>query len=117
MNTGCKDKCLAAGVWLGREQQTFRADAISPIIFAENVAGLVTEDDMKVPHSELAMHVGAAGRDILAWVLTGNYAFIVYDDGNCCSFTHGLPSEVLSPSLAKTTRQTVTPTLQGLKAG
>lgn len=106
MNAGCKDKCLAAGIWLGREQDTFRVDRVTPVLFAENVAGRIAEEEMKVPHSELAMHVGAAGRDILAWVLTGNYAFIVYDDGNCCSFTHGLPGEVLSPSLAKTTRET-----------
>lgn len=104
MEKECKDKCLSAGISLLREQQSFRAEATTPILFADNVKGLVSAEDMKVPHSELAMHVGAAGKDLLAWVVTRNYAFIVYDDEGCCEFTHGRIDEVLSPGAVKTTK-------------
>ena len=72
-----------------------------------NVAGLVKEEELTVPHSELAMQVGAAGRKVIAWALKpdGTFAQIVYDDEEgCCGFTDGLSSELLSPRLLKVTK-------------
>ena len=49
-----------------------------------------------VPHSELAMHVGAAGRFVRGFARTGeDYAHILYGDEGNPKPTHGLMSEVL----------------------
>jgi len=49
-----------------------------------------------VPHSELAMHVGAAGRFVIAYCRTGqDYAHIIFGDKDNPKLTHGLISEVL----------------------
>jgi hypothetical protein len=88
-----------------RESDSLRADRSTPVIFKENVRGLVAVDDLKVPSSELAMHVGAAGKDILAWVMSCSGVMIVYEKDGCCGITHGLHNELLSPELIKTTKQ------------
>lgn len=106
MDGECKDKCISTGIAIFRAMNSLRADRSTPVIFAENVAGLVSPESMKIPHSELAMHVGAAGKELLAWVLAPNFAYVVFDDGGCCSFTHGLASEVLSHEVIERTRET-----------
>lgn len=53
-------------------------------------------DDILVPHSELAMHVGAAGCPIYAFARTSNnYCHIIYIKDGCNKSTHGLITEVI----------------------
>lgn len=115
----CSIQCLLAGQSLGREHsvaklmddscgsgETTCKPGVSPIVHEVNVKGLVSAEDMQVPHSELAMHVGAAGKPIIAWYMkSGNYANIVYETEEGCGYTHGLPGEVLSPKLQKLTTE------------
>lgn len=102
----CKSKCISAGMDMMRQELSYKPEASSPVLFAENVLGLIPNaEDMKVPHSELAMHVKAAGKDILAWMLTRNYAYVVFDDAGCCGYTHGLPNEVLSHEIIRQTKE------------
>jgi hypothetical protein len=73
------------------------------IIFRDNLKGLVT--DWEVPHSELAIHSGAAGGDIVAIVgkmTNGNlrYATVAYKKGDKYGYVSGLPNEVMSPETA-----------------
>ncbi len=94
-------KCVSAGMTLAREQQSFRK--ATPIIFRVNLKGLVSEDDLKVPHSELAMHIGAAGRDLIAFALTGTQTGVAtYDKGECaCGFIFGREDELFKPALVE----------------
>ncbi len=86
----CRRKCVNAGITF--EGQTKGSLKMFPI----NVQGIVPEHDLIVPSSELAMHVGAAGKKLLAWSVVDNYAHIVYASEGCCDYAHGLPDEVLS---------------------
>lgn len=94
----CKRTCVNAGMAF--------ANLIKNNIpmFPINVRGLVSEDDMKIPASELAMHVGAADKDLLAWCITDNYAHIIYEKDGCCNYAHGLPDELLSHRIREITK-------------
>jgi len=103
--TECKRRCISAGMTMN--EIVGKDIRYAPTAFPINVAGLVKEVDLVVPHSELAMHVGAAGKKLLAWAIRydGRYAHIIFDDGdNCCGYTSGLPSEVLSPEVIRVTK-------------
>lgn len=111
------EPCISAGMMLQRDHWSRKAEITSPVIFPINVRGVVKAEDMKVPHSELAMHVGAAGSDILAWFLSGNGAHIVYrDEEKGCSLVSGLPNEVMSHPLIEKTREIFDPTEIRVKA-
>lgn len=99
MATEAQSKCISAGMSLFREHTSFRK--ASPILFAENLRGLVPVEDLKITHSELAHHVKAAGKDILAFALVGRGSVLVaFDDGEGkCGFTYGGDHELLSPAL------------------
>ena len=99
MATEAQETCIAAGMQLFREHDSMKK--ATRIIFPINVRGIVKADDLKIPHSELAIHVGAAGNDILAFALTGkNSGLVAYDDGQGgCAFTSGLDTELFSPGL------------------
>ena len=98
MATEAQEKCVVAGMALVRETGSFKK--ATPIIFRENLKGMITSDESKISHSELAMHVGAAGRDILAFAMTGgSSALVAYDDGEGgCGYTFGLASELFTLS-------------------
>jgi len=101
MSTEAQEKCVSAGIMLFREQDSMKQ--ATPIIYPINLRGLVNPEDLKIPHSELAMHTGAAGKDIIAFALTGKSGGIVaFDDGKGgCDFTFGLDSELFSQALLK----------------
>lgn len=101
----CLDKCISAGMSLQRDSDSYRADKSTPVIFKQNVRGIVKVDDLKVPHSELAMHVGAAGCDILAWIMTCSGVTVVYEKDGCCGIAHGLQNELMQQPLIDTTKQ------------
>ena len=101
----CPSKCISAGMSLQRDSDNYRADKSTPVIFKENVRGLVKVDDLKVPHSELAMHSGAAGCDILAWIMTCSGVTVVYEKDGCCGIAHGLHNELMQQPLIDTTKQ------------
>ena len=108
MEDNCKTKCMLAGMTFADHIFALRDEKYAPPLYPINVAGLVGETDLIVPHSELAIHVGAASKKLMAWAVRedGRYAHIVYEDGNgCCSYTHGLPTEVLSPGLLRKTKE------------
>lgn len=66
-------------------------------IWRDNVAGLATVDDFKVPYSELAMHVGAAGGAVMSWAIDGRSAWVLWSKGDGSSgWTEGLASELLT---------------------
>lgn len=98
-------KCVSAGMQLFEAQQGYRK--ATPIIFRVNLKGLVSEDDLKVPHSEAAIHVGAAGKNIIAFSLVGeSAAFVVYDDGEGrCGFTFGLEDELFHRPLVEKVKE------------
>ena len=97
--------CISAGMTLARDQQSFRK--ATPIIFRVNLQGLVSADDLKIPHSELAMHVGAAGKDLIAFSLTGTQTGVAtYDNGEgCCGFIFGREDELFKPPLVEKINQ------------
>jgi hypothetical protein len=100
----CKANCVLAGITFGHSPVAYLRSA--PTIIPENVAGLVKEDELMVPHSELAIHTGAAGKKLIAWALRvdSGWAQIAYDDEKaCCGTIDGLPSEVLSPGVLRAT--------------
>ena len=103
----CKSKCMLAGMSFAEAIFGLGGERYPAPVYPINVAGLVKESDLIVPHSELAMHVNAAGKELMAWSIRedGRYARIVYqDDKGCCSYTHGLTNEVLSPELIRVTK-------------
>ncbi len=100
-----QEKCVSAGMALLREHGAFRK--ATPIIFRVNLKGLVSADDLKIPHSELAMHTGAAGKDLIAFALTGTQTGVaVYDNGECgCAFIFGREDEIFHrPLIEKVTQ-------------
>lgn len=94
-----KSSCVTAGIALLGDYRSFRK--ATPIIYPDNVKGLVKTEDLKVPSSELAMHSGADGKDLLAFALTGtSTALIIYNDGEGgCKFLHGSEGEVMPKAL------------------
>jgi len=101
MATEAQEKCVSAGMTLMRENLSYKK--ATPVIFPINLRGLVTTDDLKVPHSELAMATGAAGRDIIGFSLVGeNGGIVAFDDSKGgCDFTFGASSELFTPALIK----------------
>jgi len=101
----CKANCVMAGMLFA--ETVARDIRYAPTVTPMTVAGLVPEHDLIVPHSELAMHVGAAGKKLIAWALRedGREAVIVFDnEAKCCGYTHGLPTEVITPGLVRVTK-------------
>ena len=105
MATEGQEKCVTAGMQLLREHGSMKK--ATRIIFPINLRGIVKADDLKIPQSELAVHVGAAGKDIIAFALTGkNSGLVAYDDGEGgCVFTTGLDSELFSPGLREQVKE------------
>ena len=101
MEKEAQQKCVSAGMSLIRDHESF--NKATPIIFIDNLKGLVTADVLKIPRSELALHVGAAGKDIIAFALTGRSSGIVaYDDGKgSCEYTFGSAHEIFQPALVE----------------
>lgn len=92
--------CIGSGVQLARWAQT----SGDLVIFPENVQGYVRQDDLVVPHSELAMHVRAAGRPLLAWACRkdGRSCAVAFEEpSGDCGFTTGLAGEVLTPAVQR----------------
>lgn len=106
MATEAQEKCVSAGITLMREHDSFRK--ATPIIYPKtNLRGLLSEEDMKVPHSELAMATGAAGKEIIAFALTGtNSGIVAFDDGKGgCEYAFGMVREIFSPALVEKTEE------------
>ena len=75
----CLDKCISAGMSLQRDSDSYRADK--------------------------STHVGAAGCDILAWIMTCSGVTVVYEKDGCCGIAHGLQNELMQQPLIDTTKQ------------
>lgn len=99
MATEAQEKCVSAGITLMREFDSFRK--ATPVIYPINLRGLVLTDDLKVIHSELAIATGAAGKEIIAFALTGTSSGIVaFDDGKGgCEYTFGSQHELFTKNL------------------
>ena len=102
---GSQESCVSAGMTLVRDHASFKK--ATPIIFRVNLKGLVSEDALKVPHSELAMHVGAAGKDLISFALTGTQTGVAtYDKGEgSCGFIFGREDELFKPPLVEKINQ------------
>jgi len=94
-----QSKCASAGIQLSNDYESYKRK--TPIVFSEHMRGLVTKDDLKIQHSELAMHTGAAGKNLVAFFLSPHLAFAVYSEDGSCGYIHGAAAEVLSPALLK----------------
>ncbi len=108
MEDNCKTKCMLAGMTFADQIFAIRGEKYPAALYPINVRGLVKAESLNVPHSELAMHVSAAGKRLMAWAIRedSRYAHIVYEDGDgCCAHTHGLPQEVLAPELIGKTKE------------
>ena len=98
---GCKERCVSAGIRMARAVKD------EPVMVPANVAGLIRHEDLRVPHSELALHVGAAGKDLIAWNVSedGRSAHVVYADGDCCGYVEGIATEVMTHTLIDLSQQ------------
>ena len=98
-------KCVVAGIVFHQELDSFRK--ATPIIYRINLKGLVSEDNLQVTYSELAMHVGAAGKDLIAFALTGTQTGVaVYDDGEGrCAVIFGREDEIFKRPLIEKVNQ------------
>ena len=108
MPTEAQIKCASAGMSLIRDHESYKAEFTSPTIFpATNLRGLVTEEDLKVPWSELAMHTKVAEKEVLAFALVGSAtAIVITDDGaGGCEYHRGLQNELLSRKLIEKTNE------------
>ena len=94
-----QSKCAEAGIHLTNDYEAYKRK--TPIVFAAQMQNFVSKDDLKVQHSELAMHTGAAGKDAIAFFLSPHLAFAVYSEDGSCGYIHGTAAEVLSPALIK----------------
>jgi len=94
-----QSKCTSVGILLANDYESFKRK--TPIIFSENMRGLVSKDDLKIQHSELAMHTGAAGKNLIAFFLSPHLAFAVYSDDSSCGYIYGAADEILSPAVIK----------------
>jgi hypothetical protein len=94
---GHSDTCIGAGMHLERFLKG------GTVVFPVNVRGLVRESELQVPHSELAMHVGAAGSKLVAFGCQNDrWCGVVWVRPNGeCAFTDGLPSEVMHQGLLR----------------
>ncbi len=97
MITGKAGVCVGAGQQLARWADQNAVSAIH----RPNLRYYVKESDMVVPHSELAMHVGIAGKPIIAWACKGRSCAVVVETPDGCVFTSGLTNEVLTIPHAK----------------
>ncbi|HUV52294.1 MAG TPA: hypothetical protein VMW64_04380 [Dehalococcoidia bacterium] len=104
MTTKCQIECATAGMLLAKDSEAFVRK--TPVIFQENLAGLVRKENLKIQHSELAMHLKAGGKEVLAFFLGPNTAFAIYaDEGDGCGYIYGADHEVLSPELVDKARE------------
>jgi len=99
MATPEQETCVFTGIALFRDNMSFRH--ATPVLFRSNLKDIKPEV-FKIPHSELAMHTKAAGKEIVALFITPGMAFVGYSepDGRC-AFTYGTINEVISPELAE----------------
>jgi len=93
-----QDSCIDAGLKLGRAPGYYQTP---------RVIGLKKEL-AKAPHSELCMHVGCAGQQIIGWKCeryeddSPKYCYITYQDKDgFCHYTSGRPAEVLPHEVLK----------------
>lgn len=95
------EKCISAGAWLARENESFKN--ATPVIYQSNL--LLKPEAFLIPHSELAMHVGAAGKEIIAFFTTTGAAYVVYSDEDGCGYTSGTINELLTRELWEQVQQ------------
>ena len=99
MDTEAQEKCVGTGMAIIRDNLSFKE--ATPVLFRSNL--LLKKDAFKVPHSELAMHTKAAGKEIVALFATRNMAFISFaNEKGECEYTFGTINEVLSTELVDT---------------
>ncbi|MBT9161230.1 MAG: hypothetical protein DDT26_02534 [Dehalococcoidia bacterium] len=98
---GCKERCVSAGIRMARAVKE------KPVLVPANVTGLIRHERLRVPHSELALHVEAAGKDLIAWSVSedGRSAHVVYADGDCCGYVEGIATEVMETALVDLSQQ------------
>lgn len=89
------EKCVGAGASMLSTGRSYGHP-----IYMDNVGYALGSRQGKVPHSDLARHVGVAGSDILVFNTDGNGACVVAvnQDGDA-KFTCGLSRELLSHEL------------------
>jgi len=102
-NIKCKESCVDKGIMLGMFLSSVKNKRIG---FKENFIGIVPENDLKIPYSELAIHTKTAGKDIVAFGCSKednklNWCGVVYSTDGGCGYIEGKPSELLHHELRK----------------
>jgi len=93
-----KKSCIAAGMSLIRDLESY--NLTTPVVFRDNLKGVVKDTDFKVPSSELALHTKTADKDIIAFAMVGRGgALVAYENDGGCGYIWGTDTELLSPSL------------------
>jgi len=97
MSTKAIGEAVAAGMLLGRLDPQRNAILLTP----DNMRGRVRPSDLLVPKSELAVRMGAAGAELVAWLERGRAVGVVWTRGGKVRYLEGRPSEVLSPEVIR----------------
>jgi hypothetical protein len=85
------EQAALAGMMLGRLDG--RRNAI--VLTRDNMRGKVRPEDLHVPRSELAVSLGAAGADLVVWLVRHGVAGVVWAKGGKVRYNEGRPGDLL----------------------
>jgi len=92
------EHAVAAGMMLGRLDRGRDAIVCTP----GNMRGKVRPDELRVPASDLARSVGAAGAQLVAWLIRGRTAGVAwYKAPDQVRYLEGRPDDVLPESVRR----------------
>ena len=87
-----------AGMMLGR----LDSKRSSIVCTTDNMRGKVRAADLRVPSTELSKSVGAAGAQLVAWIIRGRVAGVVWSKApDHVRYTEGRPADLLPADVRK----------------
>ena len=90
-----------AGMMLGR----LDPKRTSIVCTVDNMRGKVAPKELRVPASELSRSVGAAGAQLVAWIVRDRVAGVVWFKApDHVRYTEGKPAELLSQDVRRVMR-------------
>lgn len=90
-------RCAAAGLEIAREQESFKAEITTPVLFPR--PSMYGRENLLVAETDFSVKAGSAGKQIVALVMVDkDMALIVHDDGKGgCGFIKGNQTDLLKP--------------------
>jgi|GEM_PF-5465183 len=67
----------------------------------DDMRGKVKASELRVPSSDLAKRMGAAGADLVIWLVRGAHAGVVWAKGERVRYLEGLKQQVLPESVLR----------------